>query len=55
MVVEATKNEQHSSLEITGTERMTGLYSRIHQEAEKLQKWKAAVMSELKQKASDIL
>lgn len=49
---EVAKHEQHSVLEITGTEKMSGLYSRIHQEAEKLQKWKAAVVSELKQKVS---
>lgn len=55
MDIEATKNEQRSSLEITGTEKMSGLYSRIHQEAEKLQKWKAAVVSELKQKVSSII
>ena len=54
MDVEVTKNEQHSSLEISGTEKMSGLYSRIHQEAEKLQKWKLAVVSELKQKVINI-
>ena len=54
MDVEATKNEQ-SALEITGAEKMSGLYSRIHQEAEKLQKWKAVVVSELKQKVSNML
>lgn len=55
MDIEATKSEQHSSLEMTGTEKMSGLYSRIHQEAEKLQKWKAAVVSELKQKVRNIV
>ena len=34
---------------------MSGLYSRIHQEAEKLQKWKAAVVSDLKQKVCNML
>ena len=55
MDVEAPKKEQHSVLEISGAEKMSGLYSRIHQEAEKLQKWKAAVVSDLKQKVCNML
>lgn len=55
MDVEVAKNQQHLSLEISGTEKMSGLYSRIHQEAEKLQKWKAVVVSELKQKVRSVL
>ena len=55
MDVEVAKTEQHSSLEMSGTEKISGLYSRIHQEAEKLQKWKVAVVSELKQKVRNML
>lgn len=55
MDVEVTKKEQHSALEISGAEKLSGLYSRIHQETEKLQKWKSAVISDLKQKVSNML
>jgi len=47
--VEQQQQQQHS-FELSGNEKMSGLYSRIHQEAEKLQKWKTAVVTELKEK-----
>ncbi|XP_065912381.1 synaptonemal complex protein 1-like isoform X2 [Dysidea avara] len=47
---EAEQQQQQHSFELSGDEKMSGLYSRIHQEAEKLQKWKTAVVTELKEK-----
>jgi len=50
--VEQQQQQQQHSFELSGNEKMSGLYSRIHQEAEKLQKWKTAVITELREKVS---